>query len=199
MGERPTSLATPAAGCSEVARQLHLAKASLRPRAAVPGMGVLDVSVSRMRVGPGDLDFYGIVNNGTYLQMMDVARSNYIADVGGFGPLNSRRWFPVVAAQTVTYKRSLRLGQAFELHTRVVGWDPRVAYLEQLFLHRGHQVARGWVAGRFLTRGSGERVPAPEVIGLIDAGAVAPPLPRDMADWARAVGVAHRGAGAQGG
>lgn len=185
--------ATVTAGCVDVARQVQLTRATLRPRRSVPGMGVLDPSVTRMRVRPGDLDCYLHVNNGTYLQMMDVARSNYIADVGGFPLLNERRWYPVVASQTVTYKRSLTLGQRFEITTRVVGWDPRVVYLEQLFSRGGRQVARGWVAGRFLTRGSGERVPAPDAIALLDAGAVAPELPADIAAWAHAVGVAHRG------
>jgi hypothetical protein len=53
-------------------------------------------------------------------------------------------------------------------------------------------VARGLVAGRFLTRGSGDRVPAPEVVGLLGAGAASPEVPDDVARWAGAVGVAHR-------
>ena len=59
-------------------------RVSTRPRRPVPGQGLLDPSVTRMRVRPADLDFYLHVNNGVYLQMMDVARSNYIADIGGF-------------------------------------------------------------------------------------------------------------------
>ncbi|SOC53826.1 acyl-CoA thioesterase [Ornithinimicrobium cerasi] len=175
-----------------MARQLQLLRASARPRPAIPGQGILDASVTTMRVRPPDLDLYLHVNNGVYLQMMDVARSNYIADLGGFPLLRERGWYPVVAAQTVTYRRSLTLGQRFGITTRVVGWDDRVVYLEQVFDRGTERIARGLVAGRFLTRGSGARVPAPEVIGLLDPVSPSPQLPDDVARWARAVDVAHR-------
>lgn len=175
-----------------MARQIQLLRSTLRPRPAVPGQGVLDPSVTRMRVRPADLDVYLHVNNGVYLQMMDVARSNYIADLGAFGRLSQRRWYPVVAAQTVAYRRSLTLGQRFEITTTVVGWDERVVYLEQIFTRGGQRCARGLVAGRFLTRGSGERVPAPEVLGLLGGDPVSPELPEDVARWARAIDVAQR-------
>ena len=118
------------------------------PRRAVPGRGVLDPSVTRMRVHPGDLDFYLHVNNGVYLQMMDIARSNFIADVGGFGLLKDKGWYPVVAASTMKYRRSLQLGDRFEITTRVLGWDERVVYLEQVFTRRGDLCARGTAASR---------------------------------------------------
>ncbi len=175
-----------------MARQLQLLRALARPRPSLPGQTVLDPSVTTMRVRPADLDIYLHVNNGTYLQMMDVARTNYIADLAGFPLLKGKGWYPVVAAQTVTYRRSLTLGQRFEITTRVVGWDERVVYLEQVFTRGGQLCARGLVAGRFLTRGSSERVPAPEVIALLDPAAGSPELPEDVAGWARALGVAHR-------
>ncbi len=158
----------------------------------MPGQGLLDPSVTRMRVRPGDLDIYFHVNNGVYLQMMDVARSHYIADIDGFPALKAKRWFPVVAAQTMTYRRSLKLGQRFEITTRVLGWDERVVYLEQNFTRAGERCARGIVAGRFLTQGTGERVSAPDVVALLSGDVESPELPEDVARWAQAVGVAHR-------
>lgn len=141
---------------------------------------------------PADLDLYLHVNNGSYLQMMDVACTNYIVDLGGFSLLGEKGWYPVVAASTMTYRRSLRLGERFEITTRVVGWDQRVVYLEQVFTRRGEVCARGLVAGRFLARGSGDRVPAPQVAALLGGDPVSPDLPDDVARWARAVDVAHR-------
>lgn len=176
-----------------VARQIHLLTALLRPRPAVPDRDVLAPSVTTMRVRPTDLDIYLHVNNGTYLQMMDVARTHYIADIGGLQRLKAKGWYPVVAAQTFTYRRSLTLGQRFTITTQVVGWDERVVYLEQLFTRGEQRYGRGLVAGRFLARGSGERIPAPQVVELLGGGDVpAPELPDDVAGWARAVDVAHR-------
>lgn len=173
-------------------RTLHLAWAVLRPRPAVPGQTIHSPSVTRLRVHVGDLDLYRHVNNGVYLQYMDVARSNYLADLGAFPLLAERGWYPVVAASTMKYRRSLTLGQRFTVTTRVLGWDDRVVYLDQVFERGEDLVARGLVAGRFLSR-SGERIPAPEVVALLDgAPSVSPPLPDDVATWARALDVAAR-------
>jgi YbgC/YbaW family acyl-CoA thioester hydrolase len=173
-------------------RMIQLALATSHPRRAVPGQGVLAPSVTRMRVRLGDLDFYRHVNNGVYLQMMDVARSNFLADLGAFGLLNERGWYPVVASSTMSYRRSLTFGQQFEITTRLLGWDPRCAYLEQVFTRRGEQVARGVVAGRFLAR-DGARVPAPDVVDLLGTHeGPSPALPTEVQAWAEAVGVAHR-------
>jgi len=182
-----------------VTRTVQLALATFRPRKAVPGQGMFDASVTRMRVWPTDLDLYRHVNNGVYLQCCDVGRSNFLADLGAFGALNDKGWYPVVAAQTIKYRRSLTLGQRFVLTTRVLGWDERVVYLEQSFSRptkRGEEhVARAVVAGRFLSR-TGERVPAPDVIALLtDAPVQSPALPDDVQAWARAVDVAQRPAG----
>ncbi|MFD6135125.1 acyl-CoA thioesterase [Isoptericola sp. NPDC056618] len=172
---------------------IQLTWASLRPRKPVPGQGLLDPSVTRMRVRPGDLDLYLHVNNGSYLQMMDVARSNFIADLDGFAKIGDRKWYPVVAASTMTYKRSLKLGDRFEIATRVLGWDERVIYIEQVFTCRGQLYGRGYVAGRFLGPGNA-RIPAPDVVALMgpEAPAQSPDLPDDVAAWARALDVAHR-------
>jgi YbgC/YbaW family acyl-CoA thioester hydrolase len=163
----------------------------VRPRRPIPGQGLLDPSITRMRVRPADLDYYWHVNNGVYLQMMDVARSNFIADLNGFPLLREKGWYPVVAAQTVSYRRSLRLGQRFEIATRVLGWDERVVYLEQAFSSKGERCARGLIAGRFLGQGR-ERVSAPAAVGLLGGDVPSPELPVDVAGWARAVDVAHR-------
>jgi len=177
-----------------VTRTLQLAYASFRPRPAVPGQTVLSPSVTSMRVHLGDIDLYRHVNNGVYLQYMDIGRANYIADLAGYTLLNQRGWYPVVAASTVKYRRSLTLGQRFTQTTRVLGWDERVVYMEQVFERGGDHIARGIVAGRFLAR-DGRRIPAPDVVRLLTGDAVeSPDLPSDVATWASAVDVAHRSA-----
>lgn len=172
-------------------RRTQLAFTTALARKPVPGQGILDPSVTTMRVTPGDLDLYLHVNNGVYLQMMDVGRANFIADLGMAKALRERGWYPVVAASTMTYRRSLTVGQRFQLVTRVLGWDERVVYLEQAFWRRDELVARGLVAGRFLARGDG-RVPAPDVAALAGWHDPSPELPADVAAWADAVGVAYR-------
>ncbi len=166
---------------------------TLRPRKAVPGKSVLEPSVTRMRVNPFDLDLLFHVNNGVYLQMADVGRWDFIADLGGISKLRARRWYPVVAAATVKYKRSLQLGQRFTITTRVLGWDERAVYLEQVFAVGDTVHATAWIAGRFLQVG-GKRIPMPDVVALLSGGTApeSPELPAEVAAWARAVDVAPR-------
>jgi acyl-CoA thioesterase FadM len=174
-------------------RMLHLVKATLLPRKPLPGFGPFDTSTTVLRVHPGDLDLYVHVNNGSYLQMMDVARSNLLGDLGGLPRLKARGWYPVVAASTMSYKRSLQLFEKVTLSTRLLGWDERVVYLEQVFSVGDSFRARGWVAGRFLAKDGSRVAPAAVVEALVDGEAPpSPALPDDVAAWARAVDVAHR-------
>ncbi|NNU28539.1 acyl-CoA thioesterase [Isoptericola sediminis] len=175
-------------------RMIQLATATLLPRRQRPGMGPFDASTTVMRVKPGDLDFYLHVNNGSYLQMMDVARSNFLADISGLAKLRSQGWYPVVAASTMTYKRSLKLFDRVTITSRVMGWDQRVVFLEQRMTRRDDELcARGWIAARFLGR-DGIRVAPHDVVAVLgdDPDLVSPDLPEDVAAWARAVDVAHR-------
>lgn len=171
-------------------RQIQLTIASTLPRKAVPDRGVLDPSVTRMRVRPGDLDFYLHVNNGVYLQMMDVARSNFLADLGAFGLLRDKGWYPVVASSTMKYRRSLQLWDRFEITTRVLGWDERVVYLEQVFTRGGDLCARP--DRRSVPVEVRRPHPGPDVVALLGASTVSPELPPDVRDWAQAVDVAAR-------
>ena len=175
----------------QVTRQIALAFATFAPRRPQPGFGILDTSVYNTRVRPGDLDIYVHVNNAVYLNMMDSGRAHFIADLDGYKLLNPRGWYPVVAASSVTYRRSPLLGQQAQVRTRIVGWDPRIVYLEQEIYHREQLAARAIIAGRFLAK-KGGKVPAPDVMALFDGPTTSPELPADVAGWARAVGVAYR-------
>jgi len=174
-----------------VTRSAQLAHAFWRPRPAVPGMRILDPSRTRMRVLLADLDLYRHVNNGIYLRYMDVARVNYLADMGALGKLSARSWYPVVAATTMKYRRPLTWLQQFSITTRVVGWDERIVYMDQVVERDGEHVARCWAALRFLARPC-ERVAASAVIELLGDGESAPTLPSNVAAWASAIDVAAR-------
>ena len=164
----------------------------LFPRKARPGLTLLDPSVTRMRVGPLDLDSYLHVNNGTYLQMMDVARNNQIADLDMVPIARQKGWAPVVAASTVKYRRSLQLFDRFEITTRILGWDERVFYLEQVFTRNEKLSARGIVASRFLDRKGNRISPFDVVRDATGEDLPSPELPDDVAAWARALDVAPR-------
>jgi YbgC/YbaW family acyl-CoA thioester hydrolase len=137
------------------------------------------------RVALTDLDPLRHVNNGKYLSMLDLGRLDLMLRSGFWGALVDRGWYPVVSAQTITYKRSLTLGQRFELVTRVLGVDERAVYLEQTFVRGGAVVARAVVQGRFL-RKSGGTVPPAELLEAADGTERDLTLPEWVHDWAGA-------------
>lgn len=155
---------------------------------------MFDDSVTVMRVLPSDLDFYLHVNNGSYLQMMDVARTNWTAELGGMAKLRAQGWYPVVAANTVRYRKSLLPWQKFEIHTRLLGWDGRMNYVEQDVVRNGVLYAQAFIAGRFLSR-NGDRIAPVDVVKLLTGEElVSPALPEKVLTWARTLGVADRNA-----
>lgn len=151
-----------------------------------PKLGVHDVATMSMRVWLSDLDELRHMNNGVYLSTMDIPRYALLQRSGLWPTLNKAGIYPVVVAQTMTYRKSLELGQRYDLESRVIGYDDRAVYLEQRFVVKGEIYARGILAGRFLRRTGG-------VVTIEELGRIAGinpadhPIPTWVAAWAAAV------------
>ncbi|PUB24919.1 YbgC/YbaW family acyl-CoA thioester hydrolase [Promicromonospora sp. AC04] len=107
------------------------------------------------RVLPTDLDLLGHMNNGKYLSIMDVGRMDLLIRSGFWDVLRKMGWYPVVAGQTITYRRSLRLGQRFDLYTRLIGLDDRWGYVEQTICIGPTVYAQAVIRTRFLKQSGG--------------------------------------------
>jgi acyl-CoA thioesterase FadM len=127
---------------------------------------------------PTDLDVLRHVNNGVYLSLLDLARTDLLIRSGLAPRVRERGWYPVVTAESIRFRRSLTLFQRFHVETRVVGWDDRTIFLDQRFLRGDDEVASALVAGRFLR--SGGSVSPAEVIALAGIDPASPP---PMPEW----------------
>ncbi|MDF3068310.1 MAG: thioesterase superfamily protein [Polyangiaceae bacterium] len=138
----------------------------------------------RFVVWPPDLDVLGHVNNGVYLSMLDVARVDWMLRSGMAGPIRERRYYPVVAAETIRFRKSLQLFQSFDVETRVLGWDERAFILQHRFLRGDELVAEAIVRARFLKRKGGTVTSAAllEAIGVAESS---PALPEWISAWNR--------------
>lgn len=145
-------------------------------------LGIWDTAVTNFRVNLADLDIFRHVNNGKYLTIMDLARYDLMFRSGLWDKFQERGWYPVVAGQTITYRRSLTLGQKFQVHTRILGMDDRWAYLEQRFQRGDELYAQAFVRARFLRR-SGGSVPSEELAELVQAPDAPQPLPAWITQW----------------
>jgi acyl-CoA thioesterase FadM len=167
-------------------------RARLRPRVARRA-SLWDTVRTPFRVVPTDLDPLRHVNNGKYLSLLDLGRLDLMLRSGFWGELTGHGWYPVVSAQTITYKRSLTLGQRFELVTRVLGVDERAVYLEQTFERGGAVVARAVVQARFLRR-SGGTVSTDELLAAAGGAGRDLELPPWVHEWAGATRISSSGA-----
>ena len=137
---------------------------------------VHDLARTRLRVWPSDLDILGHMNNGVYLSIMDLGRMDLLVRSGVWAEFTKRGFYPVVASETITFRKSLQPWQRFDLETRIVGYDAKAVYVEQRFVVDGEIFAQAFIRGRFLKK-SGGVVSVAELSAAIgiDVSAFAPP------------------------
>ena len=135
-------------------------------------------------VWPPDLDVLLHVNNGVYLSMLDVARVDLLLRSGMAKKLRRQGFYPVVAAETIRFRRSLQLFQVFEVETTVLGWDEKAFIIQHCFLRRGEVVPEAVVRARFLKK-KGGTVSSAELLSVVGKTGPSPELPAWIDAWNR--------------
>jgi acyl-CoA thioesterase FadM len=143
-----------------------------------PDLDHYEVARTNFITLPTDLDINRHMNNGVYFSIMDVARFDMLVRNGVWAIMRAKGWYPVVASETITFRKSLSLWQRFTIESRILGFDDKSVYVEQRFVRpstgsggeRGvpEIYAQGFIRGRFL-RNSGGTVPVPELIEAFGA------------------------------
>jgi len=118
-------------------------------------LGVWDVARTAFRVLPNDLDQIGHMNNARYLAIMDLGRMDLMLRSGFWSKTTRRGWYPVVAGQSISYRRSLKPGQRYEVHSEILGMDDNWFFLEQTFVVGEDVYAHAIVRARFLRKSGG--------------------------------------------
>lgn len=163
-----------------------------------PRIGALDTSELDLRVWPSDLDPNLHMNNGRYLALMDLGRLDLVMATGLGRVCWRRGWRPVAGAISIRFRRPLNPFVRFSLKTRILGWDEKWFYLEQVFAEPGGEVAQvpkgvdesqanrrveksfaqAVFRGLFLDRRG--RVPSQAVMEALDFRAESPTVGRDV-------------------
>ena len=151
-------------------------------------VGHYDVVSTRFRVLPTDLDILWHMNNGVYLSIFDIGRFDMLRRNGVWDVFRERGWYPVIASETITFRKSLQLWQRFEVESRIIGFDAKAVYVQQRAVvggatgSPGEIYAEGFIKARFLKRGGG----TVSVDELLDAMGAAPDrvhLPEWLVRW----------------
>jgi acyl-CoA thioesterase FadM len=135
-----------------------------------------------MRPWLGDLGLSDHLNNGVYLSMMDVGRADLWFRSGFWRRMRAAGAYPVVAVATITYRKSLRRGQTFQLETRALAVRQRALYLEQRFVVDAEIFARAFVKVRVLA-GAGGGVSAAQLDEFLGEDLTGVPLEDWMLRW----------------
>jgi len=136
------------------------------------------VSRLRRRVTPCQIDINLHMNQAAYAQMIELGRIDWALRSGALQHCRDQGIHPVVAEQTIVYRRELRPGTAYELDTRAVGVDGRLLVLESHLVVGGRVHATGTVKMIFV--GSDGVLAPGELPPLVEPYLVEP---RAMEDW----------------
>jgi hypothetical protein len=79
------------------------------------------------------------------------------------------------------FRRDLRLFQSFEIHSRLLGWTERWAFLEHRFVRDGRVI--GVVAIRGLFRGPNGALSPGEFLGTLGGPSASPRPPEWLLQW----------------
>ena len=161
---------------------LHSALSRFGPR-----LGHYDVARTRFVTLPTDQDILRHMNNGVYLSIMDIARFDMLHRTGIWAIFLKRGWYPVVVAETISFRKSLTLGQKFTVESRILGFDEKAVYVEQRFVRPDADgapeiYAQGFIRGRFLKR-SGGVVGIDELVEAVGAAPDAVTVPAWLLEW----------------
>lgn len=143
----------------------------------------LDTTVVRMRVWPLDLDLNRHVTNGRYFTLADVGRMDYVLRSGAFRVALRHKAVPIVGDTWGKFRRELKLFEAFEVHTRMLGWDEKWSFMEHRFVKNGRVL--GVVVMRGLFRSPKGTVSPGEFVRELGLSEQALEMPAWLTAWSQ--------------
>jgi acyl-CoA thioesterase FadM len=116
-----------------------------------PTLSIWDSGSVAMRVLVTDIDIALHMNNGMYFSVFDLGRFDLLVRSGAWRQMRRRKWSPVAAGETITFRKSLQLGQRYTIESRIIGLDERAIYFEQRAVAGGEIFARAFIATRLVS------------------------------------------------
>jgi acyl-CoA thioesterase FadM len=101
------------------------------------------VSRLSLRTMPNDLDVNLHMNNGRYLTICDLNRVDLFIRTGLLKVMLRKKWMPMVAEHTMTYKKPLKVFERFDVSLAVTHWDEKFFYMRHTFEAGGRIIAEG--------------------------------------------------------
>lgn len=145
-------------------------------------VGLLDTIELSFITWPTDLDIFLHMNNGRYFSILDLCRFDCLVRNGVAQKLKENKWFPVVAAESIEFKKSLKLFDRFIVKTNLLGWDEKYFYIQHIFMSHEKIYAKAIIKGRILKR-EGGTISTREMLDLVGFKHVTPKVPEWILHW----------------
>lgn len=97
----------------------------------------------RLRTLPNDIDVNLHMNNGRHLTICDLNRVDLFIRTGLLQVMLRKKWMPMVASHTMTYKKPLKLFERFQVSCAVTHWDEKFFYMTHTFTSGERVIAEG--------------------------------------------------------
>lgn len=149
-----------------------------------PALGIWEAGSVSLRVLLTDIDIAMHLNNGMYFSVFDLGRFDLMVRSGVWREMRRRRWSPVAAGETISFRKSLVLGQRYSVETRIIGLDERAVYFEQRAVVSGEIHARAYIATRLVSEDG--PVSNEDIIAVFGAPPAELVLPGWIHEWRRA-------------
>lgn len=147
-----------------------------------------DVSRLTLRVWPHDLDPFRHMNNGRYLTIMDLGRTDIMVRSGLLRAARRHKWTPIASAVIIRFRREMRLFQKFRLESRILWWNETRSVIEQVFVleggrHDGQVAAHALFLGGLYDRAIRKFVPIARLMEEVGASGESPPMTPQVAAY----------------
>ena len=146
-----------------------------------PKIKATDASMLVFRVWPLDLDINLHLTNSRYLALMDLGRTDLILRSGMWKLMKRERLAVVLGGAAMRFRRSLAPFVRFTLTSRLLGWDERWVYIEQVFTGPQGVACSAVLRAAFLK--NGKTIPPEALFAELLPGVQAPVLPSWVRPW----------------
>jgi acyl-CoA thioesterase FadM len=143
---------------------------------ARPRTQLTDPHVVRSAVWLGDHDPMGHMTNSRYASFTDLAVMNYLIRTGALAYFRKHGWAPIVQYESISFHRSMRFPEKFEVRTRLVGWHDVYLCFQHDFYAGDRLVAESRMIARALGRKKA-RITSDAILAAMGLSLSSPPIP----------------------
>lgn len=127
-----------------------------------------------------DIDLNGHLTNSKYLSFMDLGRFRLIQQYGLLKHFILNKMFPVLQSVEMSFIKEIKPGEIIELKTKLIGFDEKYIYIEQLFYVKNELRCSARIRGVFL---SSKGIVSPNDVFLLLKDQIVPKLPESINLW----------------